>query len=266
MIIYKPINTLILLIAMGVQVLFLLIMILIRFEPHFAVLISFCFSFSYLIIRSLYYKNINNNLVANYISEYTGDETAIRYFKKTMFAKREKLANKGVIFNDELRQIPRILQAKKLNSRITNKMKHNYVKLKILAPYMYEADIINVVLITEISGRRFEDYLNAIKIEHLEEGTENIVIFYIENPSEEDYRVIKREMNVNNYIVNDINIKLTFMVRDDIGFILFDNYYFIDYSSTMIKEKYRIKSNVPIPCDSLSKRVNNEIRYKICGI
>ena len=31
-----------------------------------------------------------------------------------------------------------------------------------------------------------------------------------------------------------------------------NNYYFIDYSSDMIKDKYSVKSNVPFPSDKLT--------------
>jgi hypothetical protein len=72
-------------------------------------------------------------------------------------------------------------------------------------------------------------------------------------------------MNVNNYIIDDISIKISFLISDE-GFTLYDNYYFIDYSSDMIKDKYSVKSNVPIPNDKLTRRVNQEIYTRLCGV
>jgi hypothetical protein len=217
--------------------------------------------------RANYYKRINHDLVEKYIQEYKGEETAIKYFKKTVYAKKNNLTNKKVIYNDELKQMPKFLLAKKLNNRIKRKIKNNFIKLYFNAPYMYKDNcVVNLALITNVTANDFNDYIAAIKEEHLDEEIENIVLFYLENPSNEELQIIKRKMNVNNYIIDDISTKVSFLIRDDNGFKLYDNYYFIDYSTDMIKDKYRIKSNVPIPSDELTRKVNYVIYTRLCGI
>jgi hypothetical protein len=266
MIIYKPNDTTIRLIALIMLTVIFLIMYLLQIDPYVGVLVSLTIVSCCLLVRSNYYRKINEKLTSDYINEYEDNATAIKYFRKTIYARRNKLAKKEIIHNDDLKQMPKLLQAKKINSKIADKITSNYVKLKILAPYMYEVKFVNLVLVTNVSGNEYDDYIKKVKKVHLEEGMENIILFYLENPSDDEYQKIKGEMKVNNYLVEGISVKTTFLVNNSNGFTLLDNYYFIDYSSDMIKEKYRIESNVPIPCDVLSKRVNNEISYKICGV
>jgi hypothetical protein len=217
--------------------------------------------------RANYYKRINHDLVEKYIQEYKGEETAIRYFKKTIYAKKNNLANKKIIYNDEFKQMPKFLLAKKLPKRVSKRISNNYIKVHFNAPHVYkDICVVNLVLITNVKANVFNDYIAAIKEEHIDEEIENIVLFYLENPSNEELQIIKRKMNVNNYIIDGISTKVSFLISDDNGFKLYDNYYFIDYSTDMIKDKYRIKSNVPIPSDELTKKVNFEIYTRLCGV
>lgn len=266
MIIFKPLGTIGLLIIILLWSIIGNLLILISIDPIFGIFISFIICVFIVIIRALYYKKINHDLVEEYIQEYKGDDTAIKYFRKTIYAKKNNLANKEIIFNDEFKQMPKFLLAKKLNKRIKKKIDNSFLKLHFKAPYMYKVDYVNLVLITNVTANDFNDYITAIKDKHIEEGIENIVLFYLENPSDEELQIIKRKMNVNNYIIDDISIKVSFLVSDDNGFTLYDNYYFIDYSTDMIKDKYRIKSNIPIPSDKLTRRVNQEIYTRLCGI
>jgi hypothetical protein len=264
MIIFKPIGWIIPMLFWGF-ITYLLIKISI--DPIISIFGSFFLCVFILIKRANYYKNINHDLVEKYIQEYKGEETAIRYFKKTIYAKKNNLANKKIIYNDEFKQMPKFLLAKKLPKRVSKRISNNYIKVHFNAPHVYkDICVVNLVLITNVKANVFNDYIAAIKEEHIDEEIENIVLFYLENPSNEELQIIKRKMNVNNYIIDGISTKVSFLISDDNGFKLYDNYYFIDYSTDMIKDKYRIKSNVPIPSDELTKKVNFEIYTRLCGV
>jgi len=264
MIIFKPIGYYI---PMSLWAIITYLLYLISIDPIFGIFISFFLCVFILIKRANYYKKLNHDLVEKYIQEYKGKETAIKYFRKTVYAKKNNLANKKIIYNDEFKQMPKFLLAKKLNKRIKKKIVNNFIKVHFNAPHVYkDICVVNLVLITNVTANDFNDYIAAIKEEHIDEEIENIVLFYLENPSNEELQIIKRKMNVNNYIIDGISTKVSFLISDDNGFKLYDNYYFIDYSTDMIKDKYRIKSNVPIPSDELTRKVNFEIYTRLCGI
>lgn len=265
MIIYNPNKFLTLIIAMTVQFVSLYIMVFFDIEPYTAVIVSIIIFISYLIIHSYYYRKINNELISKYINEYNGETSAIKYFRKTVYARRNKLSKKEIIYNDELRQIPKFLQAKNLHSKTMKKMENDYIKLKVLAPYFYKNEFINLILISTVSKGDVTNYIEAIKEEYLDGDTENILLFYLNNLSQEEYMALRRQIYVNNYLIDNISVKITFLIKNDNGFTLLNNYYFVDYSTCLIKDKYKIKYSLPIPCDILSKRVYNEIYFKLCG-
>ena len=264
MIIFKPIGYYI---PMSLWAIITYLLYLISIDLIFGIFISFFICVFILIKRANYYKRINHDLVEKYIQEYKGEETAIKYFKKTIYAKKNNLANKEIIYNDEFKKMPKFLLAKKLNKRIKKKIVNNFIKVHFNAPHVYkDICVVNLVLIANVKANVFNDYIAAIKEEHIDGEIENIVLFYLENPSNEELQIIKRKMNVNNYIIDGISTKVSFLISDDNGFKLYDNYYFIDYSTDMIKDKYRIKSNVPIPSDELTRKVNYVIYTRLCGI